>query len=182
MHFLECLSSMFRSPEIILGLPFSEATDMWSLGVVLGLMICGCQLFPGHESYEVVSHLRRRFRLGLVVCAVCSALFCQFTSVLLCRGSLTRWTFHLNVDTRQRGGKKCLNCCVVFPKQLMFIVIRLGQPADQYLENGRRTRVYFFKTGSNSWKIKVPPWNFFGFFHSVSSDLCLMNVFTPPQM
>lgn len=45
----------YRSPEILLGLHFSSATDMWSLGVVMGLMICGCQLFPGHGSYEVVS-------------------------------------------------------------------------------------------------------------------------------
>lgn len=45
----------YRSPEILLGLHFSAATDVWSLGVVMGLMICGCQLFPGHGSYEVVS-------------------------------------------------------------------------------------------------------------------------------
>lgn len=45
----------YRSPEILLGLHFSAATDVWSLGVVMGLMICGCLLFPGHESYEVVS-------------------------------------------------------------------------------------------------------------------------------
>lgn len=45
----------YRSPEIILGLRFSPATDVWSLGVVMGLMVCGRQLFPGHGSYEVVS-------------------------------------------------------------------------------------------------------------------------------
>lgn len=45
----------YRSPEIILGLRLSAATDVWSLGVAMGLMICGRQLFPGHGSYEVVS-------------------------------------------------------------------------------------------------------------------------------
>lgn len=167
---------MFRSPEIILGIPFSEATDMWSLGVVLGLMICGCQLFPGHEAYEVVSHLRRRFRLYLVVC--CSA----SSPVLTC--AWVPWLDELFIWmlTQGKEGGGCLNCCGVFHWQLMFIVIRLGQPADRYLDNGKRTRVYFFKTGSNSWKIKVPPWKFFGFFQSVSSDLSLMNVFPLPQM
>lgn len=45
----------YRSPEVLLGLRFSPATDVWSLGVVMGLMVCGRQLFPGHASHEVVS-------------------------------------------------------------------------------------------------------------------------------
>ncbi|XP_073319536.1 homeodomain-interacting protein kinase 1-like [Pagrus major] len=31
----------FRSPKIMLGCPFSEAIDMWSLGCVTFIMICG---------------------------------------------------------------------------------------------------------------------------------------------
>ncbi|XP_067470762.1 homeodomain-interacting protein kinase 1-like [Thunnus thynnus] len=44
----------FRAPEIILGLPFSEAIDMWSLGGVLAAMILGYILFPGKDEYEAL--------------------------------------------------------------------------------------------------------------------------------
>ncbi|XP_067462128.1 homeodomain-interacting protein kinase 2-like [Thunnus thynnus] len=44
----------FRAPEIILGLPFSEAIDMWSLGGVLAAMILGCILFPAKDEYEAM--------------------------------------------------------------------------------------------------------------------------------
>ncbi|XP_030267146.1 homeodomain-interacting protein kinase 1-like isoform X1 [Sparus aurata] len=44
----------FRSPEIILGCPFSEAIDMWSLGCLMFIMICGKQLFSGCCGYEVL--------------------------------------------------------------------------------------------------------------------------------
>ena len=40
-HFVLCMLSIFRAPEIFLGLPFSEAIDMWSLGVVMGVMMFG---------------------------------------------------------------------------------------------------------------------------------------------
>ena len=39
-----------------MGLPFSEAIDMWSLGGVLAAMILGYVLFPGRDEYEAVSH------------------------------------------------------------------------------------------------------------------------------
>ncbi|XP_030267138.1 homeodomain-interacting protein kinase 1-like isoform X1 [Sparus aurata] len=44
----------FRSPEIILGCPFSEAIDMWSLGCLMFIMICGKQPFSGCCGYEVL--------------------------------------------------------------------------------------------------------------------------------
>ncbi|KAF3842403.1 hypothetical protein F7725_024354 [Dissostichus mawsoni] len=39
-------AAAFRSPEVILGLPITEAVDMWSLGGVLATMYLGSPLFP----------------------------------------------------------------------------------------------------------------------------------------
>ncbi|KAM8766626.1 homeodomain-interacting protein kinase 1-like isoform 2-T6 [Acanthopagrus schlegelii] len=44
----------FRSPEIILGCPFSEAIDMWSLGCLMFIMICGKLPFSGFSEYEIL--------------------------------------------------------------------------------------------------------------------------------
>ncbi|XP_029916999.1 homeodomain-interacting protein kinase 2-like [Myripristis murdjan] len=44
----------WRSPEILLGLQFSEAIDMWSLGCVMAEMLLGYPLFPGRCEYDVM--------------------------------------------------------------------------------------------------------------------------------
>ncbi|CAK6965268.1 homeodomain-interacting protein kinase 1-like [Scomber scombrus] len=61
----------YRAPEIMLGLPYSEAIDMWSLGVVMGYITLGDSLFPGycdydttHEEYwgkHILSHGRKTY-------------------------------------------------------------------------------------------------------------------------
>lgn len=48
-----CLPS--RAPEIILGLPFCEAIDMWSLGCVIAELFLGWPLYPGASEYDQVS-------------------------------------------------------------------------------------------------------------------------------
>nr|XP_033505338.1 dual specificity tyrosine-phosphorylation-regulated kinase 4-like isoform X1 [Epinephelus lanceolatus] len=45
--------TFFRAPKIILGLPFSEAIDMWSLGIVMAALVHGDLLFPGETEYEL---------------------------------------------------------------------------------------------------------------------------------
>nr|XP_033946270.1 homeodomain-interacting protein kinase 3-like [Pseudochaenichthys georgianus] len=49
----------YRSPEVYLGLPISEAIDMWSLGCVLGEMYLGNRLFCGITSYQVMKAICR---------------------------------------------------------------------------------------------------------------------------
>lgn len=44
-----------RSPEIILGLPFTEAIDMWSLGCMAAELYLGTLLYPGNTEYDMVS-------------------------------------------------------------------------------------------------------------------------------
>lgn len=43
-----------RAPEIILGLPFDEAIDMWSLGCVAAELFLGWPLYPGPSEYDQV--------------------------------------------------------------------------------------------------------------------------------
>ncbi|KAI3366989.1 hypothetical protein L3Q82_009623, partial [Scortum barcoo] len=42
----------YRAPEIMLGLPFNEAIDMWSLGSVMGYMMFGALIFPWFCDYN----------------------------------------------------------------------------------------------------------------------------------
>ncbi|MEQ2194478.1 hypothetical protein XENOCAPTIV_029930, partial [Xenoophorus captivus] len=43
------------APEIILGLPFCEAIDMWSLGCVIAELFLGWPLYPGALEYDQVN-------------------------------------------------------------------------------------------------------------------------------
>ncbi|XP_025943506.1 homeodomain-interacting protein kinase 3 isoform X3 [Apteryx rowi] len=45
-------SRYYRAPEIILGLPFCEAIDMWSLGCVIAELFLGWPLYPGALEYD----------------------------------------------------------------------------------------------------------------------------------
>ncbi|XP_047463298.1 homeodomain-interacting protein kinase 1-like [Mugil cephalus] len=44
----------YRSPEIILDAPFTEAIDIWSLGLVMVELFIGIALFPGRHDYDVL--------------------------------------------------------------------------------------------------------------------------------
>ncbi|XP_008421938.1 homeodomain-interacting protein kinase 2-like [Poecilia reticulata] len=46
----QCL--FYKAPELILGLPYSAALDIWSLGCVMGKMLLNCVIFPGRSEYE----------------------------------------------------------------------------------------------------------------------------------
>ncbi|XP_067090726.1 dual specificity tyrosine-phosphorylation-regulated kinase 4 [Osmerus mordax] len=48
-------SRFYRSPEVILGHPYSMAIDMWSLGCVLAELYTGFPLFPGESEVEQVA-------------------------------------------------------------------------------------------------------------------------------
>ncbi|XP_059201510.1 uncharacterized protein LOC131981296 [Centropristis striata] len=44
----------YRAPEVTLGLPITEAIDMWGLGCVLVLLYLGIDLFPGQSTYQMM--------------------------------------------------------------------------------------------------------------------------------
>ena len=50
-------SRFYRSPEVMLGLPYSVAIDMWSLGCVLVEMHTGEPLFGGVDQYDQMKRL-----------------------------------------------------------------------------------------------------------------------------
>ena len=45
-------SRHYRAPEVILGLPYSCAIDMWSLGCIAVELFYGIPLFPGENEYN----------------------------------------------------------------------------------------------------------------------------------
>lgn len=51
------LSSLLRSPEILLGLPFSHGIDMWGCGCVLGFLYLHNHLFKVDSTYAMVGYL-----------------------------------------------------------------------------------------------------------------------------
>ncbi|XP_010874766.3 homeodomain-interacting protein kinase 3 isoform X1 [Esox lucius] len=50
-------SRYYRAPEIILGLPFCEAIDMWSLGCVMAELFLGWPLYPGALEYDQIRYI-----------------------------------------------------------------------------------------------------------------------------
>lgn len=51
------ISVIFRAPEIILGLPFREAIDMWSLGCVIAELYLGWPLYPGSSEFDQIRYI-----------------------------------------------------------------------------------------------------------------------------
>ncbi|CAH0557160.1 unnamed protein product [Brassicogethes aeneus] len=50
-------SRFYRSPEVILGLTYGTAIDMWSLGCILAELFTGYPLFPGENEVEQLACL-----------------------------------------------------------------------------------------------------------------------------
>ncbi|KAG7271432.1 hypothetical protein CRUP_013682, partial [Coryphaenoides rupestris] len=48
-----CQTIWYRSPEIMLGLPFTRAIDMWSLGCIAAELLTGFPMYPGNNEYEM---------------------------------------------------------------------------------------------------------------------------------
>ena len=50
-------SRYYRAPEILLGLPFGEAIDIWSLGCVIAELFLGWPLYPGSSEYDQLRYI-----------------------------------------------------------------------------------------------------------------------------
>jgi serine/threonine protein kinase len=50
-------SRYYRAPEIVLGLPYSCAADMWSLGCIVAELKTGRPLFPACDENELLEFL-----------------------------------------------------------------------------------------------------------------------------
>lgn len=45
-------SRFYRAPEIMLGIPYNSAIDMWSLGCIIAELYIGLPLFPGESEMD----------------------------------------------------------------------------------------------------------------------------------
>jgi dual specificity tyrosine-phosphorylation-regulated kinase 2/3/4 len=54
-------SRFYRAPEIMLGIPYTTAIDMWSFGCIIAELFTGFPLFPGEsekEQFSLILELR----------------------------------------------------------------------------------------------------------------------------
>ncbi len=50
-------SRFYRSPEVILGIPYGRPIDMWSFGCILAELYTGYPLFPGQNEVEQLNYI-----------------------------------------------------------------------------------------------------------------------------
>lgn len=50
-------SRFYRSPEVLLGLPYTSSIDMWSLGCIVAELFLGLPIFPGTSEYNQISRI-----------------------------------------------------------------------------------------------------------------------------
>eukprot|EP01083_Nonionella_stella_P053819 142216_1 len=54
-------SRFYRSPEVILGIPYDVGIDMWSFGCILAELFTGYPLFPGENESEQIQAIMEVF-------------------------------------------------------------------------------------------------------------------------
>lgn len=50
-------SRFYRAPEVILGIPYTMAIDMWSLGCILAELYSGHPIFPGTSETDQLNRI-----------------------------------------------------------------------------------------------------------------------------
>lgn len=50
-------SRFYRAPEIILGVPYTYAIDMWSLGCILAELYTGLPIFQGEDEKDQIGYI-----------------------------------------------------------------------------------------------------------------------------
>jgi dual specificity protein kinase YAK1 len=50
-------SRFYRSPEVLLGLRYTTAIDMWSFGCIVAELYLGLPLFPGSSEYNQLTRI-----------------------------------------------------------------------------------------------------------------------------
>lgn len=49
----------YRAPEVVLGLPWTEVVDVWSVGCTLAELVLGQVLFPAHDNRAHLAMMER---------------------------------------------------------------------------------------------------------------------------
>lgn len=47
-------SRYYRAPEVVLGLPYNQAADMWSYGCIMAELVTGRPIFPAQDENELL--------------------------------------------------------------------------------------------------------------------------------
>ena len=55
--FTHVQSLFYRAPEVILGIPYSQAIDIWSIGLVAIELFLGGPLLPGYSEYDQLTKI-----------------------------------------------------------------------------------------------------------------------------
>lgn len=50
-------SRFYRAPEVLLGLSYNCAIDLWSLGCIVAEMYLGIPIFPGNGEYDQIKRI-----------------------------------------------------------------------------------------------------------------------------
>lgn len=75
-------SRFYRSPEVLLGMPYDLAIDMWSLGCILVEMHTGEPLFSGANEVRIYNRSFYLFFLTTISMATMHYLFCLVWGIL----------------------------------------------------------------------------------------------------
>ena len=51
-------SRFYRSPEVLIGVPYDSAIDMWSLGCVAAELVLGRPILPGVHEHDQLGRIR----------------------------------------------------------------------------------------------------------------------------
>ena len=50
-------SRFYRAPEVVLGLPYDSAIDIWSFGCILVELVTGRPIFPAHDENHLLEFI-----------------------------------------------------------------------------------------------------------------------------
>jgi dual specificity protein kinase YAK1 len=50
-------SRYYRSPEVLMGLPYDTGIDMWSLGCIAAELFLGIPIFPGNSEFDQLAKI-----------------------------------------------------------------------------------------------------------------------------
>lgn len=126
-------SRYYRAPEIILGLPFCEAIDMWSLGCVVAELFLGWPLYPGSSEYDQIRY---------------STLFEYIRNK------------HQQKNDLCNTNKYILIYHIIYLKYFFrYISQTQGLPTEHMLNNASKTTKFFYRDMDSTypfWRLKTP--------------------------